>query len=160
MDFDFTLFRIKQGQRSLNQYIREFLALANYSTLPDCTIIEIFCDGVNEPLKVRLRREGPRSSLVAFMNFVGSPCTVGVAEEERDNADMVAANPSRRLAVTPDHDATNTFAAWITREMAAAQERAQAMATADPVHKMAAKTELCHVTTAISEPYKVAAAFP
>ncbi|KAI2651126.1 hypothetical protein H4Q32_019149 [Labeo rohita] len=143
MDFDFTLFRIKQGQRSLNQYIREFLALANYSTLPDCTIIEIFCDGVNEPLKARLRREGPRSSLVAFMNFafmcVGSPCTVGVAEEERDNADMVAANPSRRLAVTPDRDPTNTFAAWIAREMAAVQERAQAMAaTAVPVHKMAA----------------------
>ncbi|KAI2648685.1 Retrotransposon-like protein 1 [Labeo rohita] len=122
MDTDRILFRIKQGPRSLEQYTREFLVFANYSTLPDSTIIEIFCDGANEHLRTRLRREGPRSSLAAFVNFalmcVGSPCTVGVAKEVRDNADKAAAHPSRRLAVTPDHDATNRFSAWIAREMA------------------------------------------
>ncbi|KAI2651310.1 Glutamate receptor 1 [Labeo rohita] len=145
MDTDLILARIKQGQRTLEQYIREFLAITNYSTLPDCIIIELFADGVNEPLRARLRREGPRSSLVAFMNFaflcVGSSCTVGVAKEVRDNADRSAAQPSRRLAVTPDHDATNRFSAWIAREMAA-------------------RTELCHVTAAIQEPFKVAVTFP
>ncbi|KAL0191934.1 hypothetical protein M9458_010230 [Cirrhinus mrigala] len=88
MDTDRILFRIKQGPRTLEQYIREFLAIANHSTLPDCTIIEIFCDGINEPLKAKMRREGPRSSLAAFMDCallcVGSPFTVGVADGERD----------------------------------------------------------------------------
>ncbi|KAL0162103.1 hypothetical protein M9458_041499, partial [Cirrhinus mrigala] len=72
MDTDRTLCRIKQRSHTL-----EFIAISNYSTLPDCIKIEVFCDGVNEPLGARLRREGPRSSLEAFMNFalscVGSP---------------------------------------------------------------------------------------
>ncbi|KAL0194189.1 hypothetical protein M9458_012485, partial [Cirrhinus mrigala] len=126
MDTDRILFRIKQGPRTLEQYIREFLAIANHSTLPDCTIIEIFCDGINEPLKAKMRREGPRSSLAAFMDFallcVGSPFTVGVADGERD--------------------ATEPLTAWIAREMAAVAERARAMAaTLVPVHKMAAAPE-------------------
>ncbi|XP_050988579.1 uncharacterized protein LOC127179290 isoform X2 [Labeo rohita] len=164
MDTDLILARIKQGQRTLEQYIREFLAITNYSTLPDCIIIELFADGVNEPLRARLRREGPRSSLVAFMNFaflcVGSSCTVGVAKEVRDNADRSAAQPSRRLAVTPDHDATNRFSARIAREMAAVTERARAMAaSAQPAHKMAAATERVNAIAATAVPvHKMAAA--
>ncbi|KAL0150119.1 hypothetical protein M9458_054546 [Cirrhinus mrigala] len=165
MDTDRTLYRIKQGQRTLDQHIREFLAIANYSTLPDSSIMEIFCDCINEPLKAKLRREGPRSSLAAFLNFallcVGSPCTVGVAKGERDNADTAAPHPARRLVVTPDHDTKTKFSAWIAREMAAVSERVHTMAvTTEPVHKMATKTELRHVTAAIPEPYSVAAAFP
>ncbi|KAI2645231.1 Filamentous hemagglutinin [Labeo rohita] len=99
MDTNRILFRLKQGQRSLEQNISEFLAISNYSDLPDCIIIEIFCDGVNEPLKVRLRREGLRSSLAAFMDFalmcVGSSFTVGVAEEQRDIAVTSAVQPAR-----------------------------------------------------------------
>ncbi|KAL0149560.1 hypothetical protein M9458_055087 [Cirrhinus mrigala] len=161
MDTDRILFRIKQGPRTLEQYTCEFLAIANYSTLPDCTIIEIFCDGVNQPLRARLRREGPRSSLAEFMDFallcVGSPFTVGVTEEERD--------------------ATEPLTAWIACEMAAVSEHARAMAstancaalmaaTAEPVHKMAVKIELHHVTAAIpessqvSKSSQVAAVFP
>ncbi|KAL0172969.1 hypothetical protein M9458_033280, partial [Cirrhinus mrigala] len=123
MDTDRTLCRIKQGPNTLEQYTREFLAIANYSTLPDSIIIEIFCDGVNQPLRARLRREGPRLSLAAFLNFpllcVGSPCTVEVAESERDNAAMATVRPARRWTVMPEHDATNTFAARIACEMAA-----------------------------------------
>ncbi|KAL0176857.1 hypothetical protein M9458_029187, partial [Cirrhinus mrigala] len=173
MDTDRTLFRIKQGSHTLDRYIREFISISNYSTLPDCTKIEIFCDGVNEPLKARLRREGPRSSLVTFMNFalscVGSPCAVGVAERERDSAVVAAAHPTRGLAVMPERDPTGAFAAWIAREMAAVQERAQAMATAAesahliaataaPVHKMAAASERVYDTAATTEPvHKMAA---
>ncbi|KAL0147245.1 hypothetical protein M9458_057448 [Cirrhinus mrigala] len=157
MDTDITLCRIKQRPRTLEQYTREFLSISNYSTLPDCIKIEIFCGGVNEPLKARLRREGPRSSLVAFMNFafmcVGSPCTVGVAERERHNAVMATARPTRRLAVMPEHDPTNTFAAWIAREMAAVQERAQAMAmAAESAHLIAATTEPVHKMAATAVP--------
>ncbi|KAL0148987.1 hypothetical protein M9458_055791 [Cirrhinus mrigala] len=165
MDTDRILCRIKQGPHTLDQYIREFLSISNYSTLPDCLKIEIFCDGVNEHLKAKLRRVGPRLSLEAFMNFallcVGSPFSVGVAERERDNAVMATARPTRRLAVMPEHDPTNTFSAWIAREMAAVSERAHAMvASAEPVRKMAAKAGLHHATAALPKPYQVAAVFP
>ncbi len=80
---------LKQGPRSLEQHIREFLVFANYSDLPDITLIEIFCDGINQPLRSEFRREGTRASLAQFLDYalltVGSSFTVGVAEE-RDTA--------------------------------------------------------------------------
>ncbi len=52
-------------------------------------MIEIFCDGINQPLKSEFRREGTRASLAQFLDYalltVGSTFTVGVAEE-RDTA--------------------------------------------------------------------------
>ncbi len=86
------LFALKQGPRSLENHIREFLACAHYSDLPDIILIEIFCDGINQPLRSQLRREGPRSSLSCFLDFalliVGSLFTVGVADEDRDTASL------------------------------------------------------------------------
>ncbi len=83
------LFALKQGPRSLEQHIREFLAIANYSDLTDITLIEIFCDGIHQPLRSEFRREGTRASLAQFLDYalltVGSTFTVGVAEE-RDTA--------------------------------------------------------------------------
>ncbi|KAI2650844.1 CD209 antigen [Labeo rohita] len=159
------LFRLRQGPRTLKQYICEFLAIANYSTLPDCIIIEIFCDGVNEPLKARLRREGPRSSLAAFLDYallcVGSFFTVGVAEEKHNISVMPAAQPARGMAAASEHAHAMAATAEPVRRMAAALMRAHKMAaTVEPVHKMAAKTELRHVTAATPEPCKVAAVFP
>ncbi len=114
MDTARILLTLKQGSRSLEIYIRGFLAIANYSDLPDCLLIEFFCDGINQPLQSEFRREGPRSSLAQFMDYalltVGSLLTVGVAEEERGTAFMT--------------------------EIAATLEHAHKMAaTADPVHK-------------------------
>ncbi|KAL0153365.1 hypothetical protein M9458_051329 [Cirrhinus mrigala] len=161
MDTNRILCRIKQGPRTLEQHIREPLAIANYSTLPDCIIIEIFSDGVNQPLRARLRREGPRTSLAAFMDFallcVGSPFTVGVAEEERDNAVMAAAHPACKMAAAPERVHTMAATTESVYKMAAAPERAYKMAaTEEAVHKMAARTELRHVTAAIPEPCRVA----
>ncbi len=86
------LFALKQGPRSLENHVREFLACAHYSDLPDIILIEIFCDGINQPLRSQLRREGPRSSLSCFLDFalltVGSLFTVGIADEDRDTASM------------------------------------------------------------------------
>ncbi len=83
------LFALKQGPRSLEQHVREFLVFANYSDLPDITLIEIFCDGINQPQRSEFRREGTRASLAQFLDYalltVGSTFTVGVAEE-RDTA--------------------------------------------------------------------------
>ncbi len=63
-------------------------------------LIDFFCEGINQLLKSRLIREGPRSSLSQFMDYalltVGSAFTVGVAEE-RDTA------LTRVMAVAPEH---------------------------------------------------------
>ncbi len=56
----------------------------------------------------KLRREGPRSSLCQFMDYallcVGSPFTVGVADEERDTASMtemvVASEHTHKMVAT------------------------------------------------------------
>ncbi len=89
MDVTRNLFALKQGPRSLEQHTREFLAIANYSDLPDITLIEIFCDGIQQPLRAKFRREGTRASLALFLDYalltVGTSFTVGVAEE-RDTA--------------------------------------------------------------------------
>ncbi len=80
MDVTRNLFALKQGPRSLEQHIREFLAIANYSDLPDITLIEIFCDGIHQPLRSKFRREGTRASLALFLDYalltVGSSFTV------------------------------------------------------------------------------------
>ncbi len=63
MDTASILLALKQGPRSLDNYIREFLAIAHYSDLPDIILIEFFCDGINQSLQSKFRREGPHSSL-------------------------------------------------------------------------------------------------
>ncbi len=74
MDTTRLLFALKQGPRSLENHIREFLAFAHYSDLPDIILIEIFCDGINQPLRSQLRREGPRSLLSCFFGFCFVDC--------------------------------------------------------------------------------------
>ncbi len=111
MDTTRILFALKQGPRSLENHVREFLAIAHYSDLPDIVLIEIFCDGINQPLKSKLRREGPRSSLAHFLDYalltVGSLFTVGFAEDERDTASVTemadAPEGTHKMAVTTTH---------------------------------------------------------
>ncbi len=93
------LFALKQGPRSLEHHIREFSACAQDSDLPDIILIDIFCDGINQPLQTQLRREGPRSSLSCFLEFaltIGSLFTVGVAEEDHNAA------PCHKMAADPE----------------------------------------------------------
>ncbi len=107
------LLALEQGTRSLDDYILEYLSIANYSNLPGCLLLEFFCKGINQPLMSKFRREGPRSSLCQFMDYallcVGSPFTVGVADEKRDTASMaeMVAAPERThkmaATTTPRH---------------------------------------------------------
>ncbi len=129
------LLPLKQGKRSLEDFIQEYLDVANYSDFPDDVLINFFCDGINQPLKSKLICEGPRSSLSQFLDYallcVGSSFTVGVAEEERDTALNCV------IAATPEH----------TYKM---------VAIAEPVHKMAATTTTpCHVIAASHESSQV-----
>ncbi len=110
MDTTRILFALKQGPRSLEQHIREFLVFANYSDLPDITLIEIFCDGINQPLRSEFRRKGTRASLAQFLDYalltVGSSFTVGVAEE-RDTATQLCEHSHAR-ARSPNGGNNNT----------------------------------------------------
>ncbi len=127
---------LKQGPRSLENHIREFLVFTHYSDLPDIILIEIFCNGINQPLQSQLRREGPRSSLSCFLDYAllctGSSFTVGVAEEESGTAS--------------------------TSEMVDAPECVHKMAaTTAPVHVIAASREPSQVTADVKEPSQVTA---
>ncbi len=133
MDAAILLLALKQGTRSLEGYIAEYLALANGSELPDCMLKDFFCDGLNQPLKSKVIHKGPRSSLSNFLDYVlwtvGSAFTVGVAEE-RDTA--------------------------LTSMIAAALEHTHKMAvTVEPVHKMLATTTPRHVIAASHETIQV-----
>ncbi len=134
MDTTRILFALKQGPRSLENHIRVFIVFAHYSDLSDIILIEIFCDGINQPLRSQLRREGPRSSLSCFLDFalltVGSLFTVGVADEDRDAASMT--------------------------EMAATAEPVHKMAaTTTPRHVSAASHESIQVKVDVKEPSQV-----
>ncbi len=81
-------------------------------------LIDVFCDGLNQPLNSKVIHRGPRSSLSNFLDYVlwtvGSAFMVGIAEE-RDTA--------------------------LTRMIAAALKHTHKMAvTTKSVHKMAATT--------------------
>ncbi len=133
MDTAILLLALKQGTRSLKRYIAEYLALAKGSELPDCMLIDFFCDGLNQTVKSKVISQGPRSSLSNFLDYVlltiGSAFTVGVAEE-RDTA--------------------------LNCMITAALEHAHKMAaTAEPVHKMAATTTPRHVIAASHESIQV-----
>ncbi|ROK56432.1 Serine protease 27 [Anabarilius grahami] len=97
MDIDQLLLWSTQGTRSLEEYVAEYLNIAQYSNSPDCTLIDFFCDGVNQPLKSQLIREGPRSSLSHFLDYalltVGSPFTSSacVMAAAPDNTHKMAA---------------------------------------------------------------------
>ncbi len=60
MDAAILLLALKQGTRSLKGYVAEYLALANGSKLPDCILIDFFCDGLNKPVRSNVIHKGPR----------------------------------------------------------------------------------------------------
>ncbi len=139
MDTARLLLTLEQGLRSLKDYIQEYLDLAYFSDLPDCVLIDFFCEGINQPLKSRLIREGPRSSLSQFMDYalltVGSAFTVSVAEE-RDTA------RTRVMAAAPEH----------AHKMAATAELNRKMADATSSRSVtAANSELSQVTVDLHE---------
>ncbi len=44
------LLSFKQGTQSLEDYIEDYLVLTNGSDLPDSLLVDLFCDGINQPL--------------------------------------------------------------------------------------------------------------
>ncbi len=70
MDMAGMLLTLEQGSRPLEDYIQEYLDLAHFSDLPDCVLIDFFCEGINQPLKSQLIREGPVHLSVSFWTML------------------------------------------------------------------------------------------
>ena len=81
LDNALMLLTLEQGSRSLEDYIQEYLDLAYCSDMPDYVLIDFFCEGINQPLRSRLIREGPRSSLNQFMDYA---CLLYTSPSPRD----------------------------------------------------------------------------
>ncbi|ROJ70135.1 hypothetical protein DPX16_13856 [Anabarilius grahami] len=151
MDITQLLLWSSQGTRSLEEYVQEYLDIAYLSDLPDCALIDFFCDGVNQPLQNQLRREGPRSSLGSFMDYallsVGSLFTVGVAEECDTMVDHVMAAAPRN---THQMAATITTA---TRHVSADRLESRHVSADRPEqrHVSADRPESRHVTDPVRE---------
>ncbi|KAL0152997.1 hypothetical protein M9458_051701 [Cirrhinus mrigala] len=111
-----------------------YLSAAVYVPVSRCLNLPALTMFLSRPLNKSMHMD-PLASRLSFLDYallcLGLSFTVGVAEEQRDKAVTPAAHPARKMA-----------------------------ATAEPVLKMVAKTKLRHVTAAMSEPSKVAAAFP
>ncbi len=146
MDITRNLFALKQGPRSLEQHIREFLAIANYSDLPDIMLIEIFCDGIHQPLRSEFRREGTRASLAQFLDYalltVGSSFTVGVAEERDtapncvntatlEHAHQMAATTTPRSVIAANHKPSQVTAKVKKSSQVPADVKESSQATVD-----------------------------
>ncbi len=66
MDTTTLLFALKQGTRSLEDHIQYFLAIVDYSDLPDIVLMEVFCDGINQPLRLGLDSKAHVHHSVSF----------------------------------------------------------------------------------------------
>ncbi|ROL45175.1 Repellent protein 1 [Anabarilius grahami] len=111
MDPAWCLVSLRQGTRTLEVHIQNFLDIAHLSDLPDCALIDFFCYGLNEPPKGYLITNGPRGSFVELLDFalltVGSRFTVGVAEDSDTAVNHVMAaaskNTHKMAATTTSH---------------------------------------------------------
>ncbi len=146
MDVTRNLFALKQGPRSLEQHIRDFLAIANYSDLPDIVLIEIFCDGIHQPLSSEFRREGTRASLAQFLDYalltVGSSFAVGVAEERHtapncvttatlEHAHQMAATTTPRGVIAANHKSSQVTTKVKESSQVTADVKESSQVTAD-----------------------------
>ncbi len=165
MDTAQMLLTLKQGLRSLEDYIQEYLDLAHFSDLPDCMLIDFFCEGINQPLKSRLIREGPRSSLSQFMDYalltVGSAFTVGV-DEERDTAPVTemadAPECTHKMADTTTHLHFSVYVKEPSEVTADVKEPSQVTADVkEPSQVTADVKEPSQVTADVKEPSQVTA---
>ncbi len=131
------LLGLRQGDRSIEDYVQQFCELVYQVPLYDETLFkDLFRFGLNEPVKSQLPGWEVNVRLSVFMDYAlklcDSPFTVGATEEERDAA--------------------------LTHEMTAAPEHAHKMAvTTESGRKMAVTTTPRHVIATSHESSQVTA---
>ncbi|KAL0161974.1 hypothetical protein M9458_041370, partial [Cirrhinus mrigala] len=128
MDPASCLFRLRQGNRSIEDYIMDFCGL-------DVALKDIFRHGLNEPIHSYLPGVKIHWSLEQYIDHAlllsGSSFTVGIADEE-------SCNPT--VPITPEHFHSKMAAIpWSVHKMAAISRPAHVMPAAPgPAHEMAA----------------------
>lgn len=68
MDPAVQLVAMRQGKRALEDHIKDFLDIAHLSDLLGFALIDFFFYGLNQPIKHKLIRDGPRGLLAMFLD--------------------------------------------------------------------------------------------
>ncbi|KAI2645764.1 Protein piccolo [Labeo rohita] len=171
MDPASRLFRLRQGNQPIEDYVIDFCELFYLVTFNDVALKDIFRHGLNEPISSYLTGGKIYWSLEQYIDYVlllsGSSFTVGIADEE-------PCNPTRPLTLSlqnlkPAH--AMSAASKPAHAMPAAPGPAHAMPAAPgpahvmpaapgPAHAMSAKPAPALVTSAKPEPALVTSAKP
>ncbi|KAL0185536.1 hypothetical protein M9458_017206, partial [Cirrhinus mrigala] len=150
MDPASCLFRLRQGNQPVEDYVIDFCELCHLVTFNDVALKDIFRHGLNEPIRSCLPGGKIHWSLEQYIDFAlllsGSVFTVRIADEE-------TCNPT--VPITPEHFHTPTFMSGIVDIMPETSHTkpkpAQVMSTKS-AHVMPAKPQPALFTSAKPQP--------
>ncbi len=100
---EFLLLLLEQGERSLEDHTRLFLALAELTSYPDDALCSLYDASLNTACRVLSSEDGPRAEFAAFVEWIlarnGSPLTVSQEDDlARSTPDPEPSPPSPRGA--------------------------------------------------------------
>uniref|UniRef100_A0A671NM60 Retrotransposon gag domain-containing protein n=1 Tax=Sinocyclocheilus anshuiensis TaxID=1608454 RepID=A0A671NM60_9TELE len=145
------LVRLRQGNRSIEDYVEDFCGLCHQVDFNETFLKDIFRYGLGQNLSCLMPRNTPQWTLEKYIDFAlqlsGSVFTVGVMEKEHDTsqkfAHVMPAKPQ------PAH------------VMPATPKPAHVMpATPGPAQTMPVKSKFTHVISTKSEPVQFMSAKP
>ncbi|XP_058632957.1 uncharacterized protein LOC131541301 [Onychostoma macrolepis] len=124
------LLDLQQGSLSIEEYVTQFCVISDKVPFDEVVLKDIFCFGLNEPVKSWLPEGKFNVSLKDFIDYAllcaGSSFTVGVAEEEHNTVSVT------KMVATPES----------VHKMAA---------TTTPRHVIAVSKELSQVSVNVRE---------
>ncbi len=87
---------LRQGTRSIEDYVVDFLELAHLTNLDELCLMIFFRGGLSDPLSSIMALHDPNWMLESYIDITlqlsGSPFTVGIAEEE-NNSPVITSTP-------------------------------------------------------------------
>ncbi|KAL0185391.1 hypothetical protein M9458_021088, partial [Cirrhinus mrigala] len=153
MDPASRLFRLRQGNQPIEDYVADFCELCHLVTFNDVALKDIFRHGLNDPVRSGLPGGKIHWSLEQYIDYAlllaGSPFTVG-------NADKEPCDPT--APITSEHFRTPTFMSGIVYIMPETSHAKPAKPKSDQV--MSTKPQPAHVTSSAPRPAHVMAACP
>ncbi|KAL0181756.1 hypothetical protein M9458_024162, partial [Cirrhinus mrigala] len=146
MDPASRLFRLRQGNQPFEDYVTDFCEQCSLVTFNDVALKDIFCHGLNKPIRSYLPGGKIHWSLEQYIDYAlrlnGSPFTVGIADEE-------PCNPT--VPIKSENFHTPTFMSGVVHVVPN---------TPEPHCKMAAIPQSTHKMAAISKPAHVMSTKP
>ncbi|KAL0160112.1 hypothetical protein M9458_043837, partial [Cirrhinus mrigala] len=164
MDPASRLFRLRQSNQPIEDYVVDFCELCHLVGFNDIALKDIFRHGLKDSLNYLLPRHTPHWTLEEYIDFAlmlaGSPFAVGVADDQPCNPTFpTTPKPAQVMSTKPQPSHTMPAAPGPAHAMPALPESAPVMAAIpEPVHKMATIPEPVHKMAAIPKPvHKMAA---